>query len=92
MRKGRRSKLEIYASIIEAVKKEKKCRITKILLYANLSYDRLTRYLSDLEKAGLVKKEYDERGTYYRVTEKGEEFLKEYQRIVKFIKSFGLKL
>ncbi|RLE93686.1 MAG: hypothetical protein DRN04_06040 [Thermoprotei archaeon] len=92
MRKGRRSKLEIYASIIEAVKKEKKCRITKILLYANLSYDRLTRYLSDLEKAGLVKKEYDERGTYYHVTEKGEEFLKEYQRIVKFIKSFGLKL
>ncbi|HDI74998.1 MAG: hypothetical protein DRJ52_01495 [Thermoprotei archaeon] len=92
MRRGRRSKLEIYASILEAIKRERKCRVTRILLYANLSYDRLIKYLTDLEKAGLIEKEKHNRGVYYRVTAKGDEFLKEYQRIVKFIESFGLRL
>jgi predicted transcriptional regulator len=66
---------------------------TKILYAANLSHDRLTQYLEELLEKTLIREadpESDNR--VYHLTEKGREFLKEYIRIERFSKAFGIEI
>jgi len=89
-----RSKIRIFADIVETIDREGgEAKVTRILYGANLSYDRLVKYLKELERAGLVEEAVDRTGrTVYRLTPKGREFLFEYKKIERFIEAFGLKL
>ena len=66
---------------------EESGKVSKILLYANLSYDRLMKYLNELLEKGLIEEEMGE----YRLTEKGYRFLEELRRAEKLAEAFGFK-
>lgn len=66
---------------------------TRILYGANLSYDRLKKYLDQLVQLQLVTEEkLEEDKTIYKITPKGMEFLKEFMRIEKFAEAFGISI
>jgi predicted transcriptional regulator len=51
----------------------------------NVSYDRLKKYIVNLKDLGLIDDE-----TSLRLTEKGKQYLKEYENVLAFIKHMGL--
>jgi len=84
-----RSKGRIFADILRAVEEDGSAKVTHILYRANLSHDRLTKYLGQLEESGLVVRQ---EGTTYGITDKGRKFLAEFRRMEEFVEAFGLEL
>ena len=87
-----RSKGCIFADILRAIQEGGKVKITHILYKANLSHDRLTKYLDQLKEAGLVETTLEEDKTAYAITPKGDKFLMEFRRMEEFADAFGLEI
>jgi len=88
-----RSKMRILADILGSVRSEGGEAVpTRILLLANLSYDRLQGYLSKLVGEGLLEEVKSGEKTVYRITERGDRFLIEYGRVEEFARAFGIPL
>ena len=90
-----RSKMRILADMMRAIQSEGEegAGPTKILYAANLSHDRLTQYLDELVDKDLINvpnPEGDNR--IYLLTEKGREFLREFIRMERFSKAFGIEI
>ena len=68
-----------------------KSRPTHILYGANLSHDRLKKYLESLEKEGFIKKIEGEQ-TFYEITQRGLEFLSTYNKMKRFFNAFGVSV
>ncbi len=92
MKRKYRSRIQIMADILKVIEDRGKARFTHILYGANLSYDRLKKYLKELIDRGLIREETIENVTYYYLTEKGVKFLKEYEKIRKLCDAFGIEL
>ncbi|OPY26976.1 MAG: hypothetical protein A4E31_01325 [Methanomassiliicoccales archaeon PtaU1.Bin030] len=87
-----RSKGRIFADILRAVQADGPAKVTHILYKANLSHDRLTKYLVQLEETGLILKEQDGDRSTYSITEKGTKFLMEFRKMEEFADAFGLDI
>lgn len=88
MPKAKRNKMEIYNDILSAIKQELnhgEARPTRIQSKSNLAYDRLTRYLDELETEGMITKKP------LALTQKGRDFLQDYDRIKEFLEEIGVK-
>jgi predicted transcriptional regulator len=90
--KERRSKLQILADILEALAESGEMNISQLLTAANLSYDRLTRYLRELELNGMIYTERRNSEVRVRLTVKGSSFLQEFRKIKKIAEAFGISL
>ena len=90
----KRSKIEIYASILKAIEEDiaeyGEARMTRVQGKANLPYDRFKMHLSTLEKLGMVRIVEFSRYRSLTITQKGKKFLKEYNKIMEFLRYFGL--
>lgn len=86
-----RSKGRIFADILRALQ-EGPAKVTHILYRANLSHDRLTKYLGQLEEFGLIARQQEGDRTVYSITDKGEKFLVEFRRMEEFANAFGLDI
>ncbi|MEM2780681.1 MAG: winged helix-turn-helix domain-containing protein [Candidatus Bathyarchaeia archaeon] len=75
-----RSRLDIIADILSIVKRNGSARKTQIMYGANLSYAVLTKYLTEILNACLLK--FDEK-RHYVLTEKGKKFLQHYREYSK---------
>ena len=85
-----RSQIRIYADILRAIEKERgNAKPTHILYGANLSHDRLMKYLTQLKETGLVEDIGASDRTTYSLTDKGIEFLKEFRKVSQFAEAFG---
>ncbi len=87
-----RSKPRILADILSAIVGEGEARPTHIMYKANLSYDRLLKYLGQMEQGGFVEKRDDGDKSVYSITDKGTYFLSEFRKVEEFTIAFGLKL
>jgi len=87
-----RSKGRIFSDILTVVRQEGSARPTHILYKANLSHDRLTKYLGMLEDSGLLTRSTEGDRTEYSITTKGEQFLMEFKRMEQFADAFGLEI
>ncbi len=86
--KLKRNKMEIYNDILNAVANEVtdgQAKPTRVKLYSNPSYDKLVRYLTELENKNLIIKDP------LTITEKGRDFLQDYDRIANFVLEMGIK-
>lgn len=92
MKRKYRSRIQIMADILKVIQDRRKARLTHILYGANLSYERLKKYLNELIQKGLVKEEKEDNVNYYIITQRGIEFLKAYEKIKKFSEAFGIYL
>lgn len=84
----RRDRMKIYGdllSILYAENKEEKIVLTRIQIQINVPFDRLKIYISELANLGLITDE-----TSLRVTEKGKQYLSEYQNVLDFMKRMGI--
>ncbi len=90
--KKRRSKLRILADILETIYEENGARVTQILYKANLSYDRLVKYLDELKTKELIVEKKDDEGVRYYLTKKGKDFLREFKKIERFAEAFGIQI
>ncbi|MEM2102121.1 MAG: winged helix-turn-helix domain-containing protein [Candidatus Bathyarchaeia archaeon] len=70
-----RNRIEIIADILNIVRDG--ARKTQIMYKGNLSYKLLTRYMGEVIGAGLVC--VGEKTSIYRLTEKGENFLRYFE-------------
>ncbi len=85
-----RSKIRIYLDILRAVEGSVKAKPTHVLQKANLSHERLTRYLGELVEKKLVSENEEDGNRYYSLTPEGIKFLEELERAENFVSGFGL--
>jgi predicted transcriptional regulator len=82
MKKTKRSKLEIYSTILRAIDSYGGSgRITHLSYASNTPLDRTKRYLHFLANAGLLRAEAREDGMEYMMTPRGYEFLRAYSMV-----------
>jgi predicted transcriptional regulator len=85
-----RSQIRIYADILRVIEREKgNAKPTHVLYGANLSHDRLVKYLAQLKEQGLVEEEGVSDRTTYSLTDKGIEFLNQFKKVSQFAEAFG---
>jgi len=88
MSKIRRDRLKIYGDLLavlnEEAKKEK-IVLSWVQVRVNLPFDRLKGFIQDLVNLGLVEDEIS-----FKLTEKGRQYLREYEQVLKFIKRMGI--
>jgi predicted transcriptional regulator len=87
-----RSVLRIHLDILNAVSDEGDAKPTHVLYKANLSHERLVKYLDELTTKGLIEMKQDGEGRTYSLTPKGVSFLLELRRAESFVRGFGLAL
>jgi predicted transcriptional regulator len=86
--KPKRNKMEIYNDILSAIKVELtngEAKPTRVQSLSNLAYDKLVRYLGELESRNMIVQNPLE------ITEKGYDFLQDYDRIRDFIIAMNIK-
>lgn len=94
-KKPYRSKMRILVDMMRTILEEGESGAgpTKILYAANLSHDRLTQYIQELlEKQMIAETQLEDSSRAYRLTEKGEAFLKEFARVERFSEAFGIEI
>jgi predicted transcriptional regulator len=87
-----RSQLRIYVDIMRVIQRESnEAKPTRILYGANLSHDRLVKYLEELKTLGMIQESGDE-DKLYGLTQKGIEFLNNFRRVESFASAFGFSI
>ena len=90
MAKERRTKTQIFFDIVTAViddtQNNESIILTRIQVKCNTSYDKLTKYLAEMENRGMIEK-----GKSITVTVRGMEFHKDYSRINELINEMNEK-
>jgi len=84
----RRDKLKIYGDLLSVLYSEantEKIVLTRIQTRINVPFDRLKNYILELNKLGLIQDEKT-----LKLTEKGKQYLIEYERVLDFMKRMGL--
>jgi predicted transcriptional regulator len=84
----RRDKLKIYGDLLSALHSEsgtEKIVLTQIQTRIKVPFDRLKTYIVELVNLGLVQDEIS-----LKLTQKGTQYLREYERILDFMKRMGL--
>jgi len=87
-----RSVLRIHLDILNAISEEGDAKPTHVLYKANLSHDRLVKYLDELTSKGLIEVKQDGENRTYNLTPKGVSFLLEMRRAEAFVSGFGLAI
>ncbi len=90
--KKRRDKGEIVYDMLSALWESRRgLKPTHLIYKSNISYVRLKRHVKELLEKGMVKEGTGEGGhKVYKITDKGIKFIREYDRMKRFMDSFGL--
>jgi predicted transcriptional regulator len=84
----RRDKMKIYGDLLAAINDEAKTQkivLTRVQVRINVPYDRLKLYISELTELKLIRDDMS-----LEITDKGKKYLKEYKKILDFMKFMGL--
>ncbi|MDG6953699.1 MAG: hypothetical protein JRN16_00425 [Nitrososphaerota archaeon] len=92
MGERQRSVLRINLDILNAIRDEGEAKPTHILYRANLSHERLVKYLDDLTSKQLVAVKMEGENRTYSLTPKGVGFLIEMRKAESFVQGFGLAI
>ncbi len=89
--KDKRSKLQIFYDIIVAINQDKfeneKVSKTRIQQKCNTSYDKLLKYLDEMEQKGLIQTSQD-----IEITQRGKKFFNDYSRVNNLIEEITNRL
>jgi predicted transcriptional regulator len=80
--------MEIYNAILSAINLELtngEAKPTRVQSLCNLAYDKLVKYLNELEVKKMIIQDP------LQITEKGQDFLQDYNRIKGFVLDMGIK-
>jgi predicted transcriptional regulator len=85
---ARRDKMKIYYDVLSAIQSETRdgeIVLTRVQQRTNVPFDRLKTYISELAALGLIQSERSP-----QLTEKGDQYLAEYEKVLDFMKRMGL--
>ena len=85
---SRRDKLKIYGDLLSALNRETKTEkivLSWVQVRTNLPFDRLKAFIQELIKLELIEDEVS-----LKLSEKGKQYLKEYEKVLEFIKRMGI--
>ncbi len=85
---SRRDKLKIYGDLLAVLYDEantEKIVLTRVQVRLGVPFDRLKSYIFELSSLGLIQDE-----TSLKLTEKGKQYLREYEKVLAFMKRMGL--
>ncbi len=88
MKISRRDKLKIYGDlllVLDDESKKDKIVLTRVQVRINVPFDRLKKYICELNNLGLIENDIS-----LRLSKKGKQYLREYERILDFMKRMGL--
>jgi predicted transcriptional regulator len=80
--------MEIYNDILSAIMLELsdgEAKPTRVQSHCNLAYDKLAKYLNELQSKKMIVK------NPLGITEKGRDFLQDYDRIRDFVSAMDIK-
>ena len=87
-----RSQFRIYVDIMLVIQRENnEAKPTRILYGANLSHDRLIKYLDELKALGVIQESGTDEKTY-SLSQKGVEFMNNFRKVESFASAFGFKI
>jgi predicted transcriptional regulator len=88
----KRDRLEIIKDILETIRnKRNNIKPTHIMYKANLSHKMLIEYLDELIEKKMVNEIFEKNKKKYEITDKGLNYLKDYNMIRGFVDSYGLE-
>jgi predicted transcriptional regulator len=85
---ARRDKMKIYCdllSILESEINKEEIVLTRLQVKLNVPFDRLKQYLTQLRELDLIEDE-----TSLQLTEKGKQYIREYKKVLDFMKRMGI--
>jgi predicted transcriptional regulator len=85
---SRRDKLKIYNDLLTVLNEEakrEKIVLSWIQVKTNLPFDRLKKNIQELIQIGLIEDEVS-----LKLTAKGKQYIKEYKKVLEFIKRMGI--
>ncbi len=81
--------MKIYGDLLSVLKSEGNERervvLTRVQVQINVPFDRLKNYITELRELDLIEDEIS-----FKLTEKGKQYLQEYEKILDFMKRMGL--
>jgi predicted transcriptional regulator len=80
--------MKIYGDLLLILRSEapkEKIIISHIQLKINVPFNRLKKYIADLKELGLIEDE-----SSLRITEKGNQYIAEYETVLSFMKRMGM--
>lgn len=80
--------MKIYGDLlfhIHAEGKTGRVILTRVQLRMNVPFDRLKTYLDEVKELGLIEQE-----PAFKLTDKGKQYLREYEMVLDFMKRMGL--
>lgn len=86
----KRTKLEVIHDILAVLQQHRQLRITRLIYKANLSNNTIKKYIQDLLNKNLIKSENLQDKKVYKLTQKGMDFLSEFQKMKLFSEAYGL--
>lgn len=86
----RRSKLQIVYDLLLAAKQKSKIKPTHLLYRGNLSHNRLKSYIQELIQMRLIIELKEGGHSFYKVTEKGNAFISDLEKMRGITEAFGL--
>ena len=80
--------MKIYNDLLSILEAEnnKEIVLTHLQLRLKVPFDRLKQYLNQLKELDLIEDE-----TSLKLTKKGKQFIKEYERVLDFMNRMGLE-
>ena len=85
----RRDKMKIYGDLLSILNFEngkEKIVLTQLQTKLNVPFDRLKSYLRQLDELGLIENE-----TSPKLTKKGRQYIREYEKVLDFMRRMGLE-
>jgi predicted transcriptional regulator len=86
---ARRDRMKIYAELLSILKSEadrEDIVLTRLQLRLNVPFDRLKQYLIELRELDLIEDEASP-----KLTKKGKKYIREYKKVLNFMKRMGLE-
>jgi len=81
--------MKIYGDLLSVLRSEdnekKKVVLTRVQMQINVPFDRLKNYITELRELDLIEDEIS-----LKLTEKGRQYLREYERVLEFMRRMGL--
>jgi predicted transcriptional regulator len=85
---ARRDKMKIYSdllSILQSESDKEEIVLSRLQLKLNVPFDRFKQYLMQLRELGLIEGE-----TLPKLTKKGKQYIREYNKVLDFMKRMGI--
>ena len=87
----KRERLNVIKDILNAIRKNRQIKPTRLLYASNLSPQMFKEYINELISKKFIKLDIDDKEKKtFSLTKKGNDFLQEYKVIENFVENFGL--